>query len=71
MNPNRQIQTLRGIQTAKDTLYQGTLKLREEAFSQLLQLLEAAMKPDEGATTTQGAASPTTPPTAPSAATKE
>lgn len=48
MNQNRQIQTLRGIQTAKDTLNTAVKKAQDEAITQLLQLLEAAMKPDEG-----------------------
>ena len=52
MNPNRQIQTLRGIMTTKDQFNAAVQKAHAEAQTALLQLLEAAMKPDEGTSTT-------------------
>lgn len=52
MNTNRQVQTLRGIQTTKDTLNTAIKKAQDDAITQLLQLLESAMKPDEGTPTT-------------------
>ncbi len=48
MNANRQIQTLRGIMTTKDQFNAAVQKANAEAQTALLQLLEAAMKPDEG-----------------------
>lgn len=52
MNLNRQIQTLRGILTIKDQFYAAVQKAHAEAQTATLQLLEAAMKPDEGTPTT-------------------